>query len=87
MCPEKIVPEQNIRLPDSAIAQLLGLSLNEYHKLSHMPLEDFRDIEGRIISFSMHISPNNDQDLLQKLNLDRSNFVRFKAEEVLSYYK
>ena len=47
MCPEKIVPEQNIRLPDSAIAQLLGLSLNEYHKLSHMPLEDFRDIDAR----------------------------------------
>lgn len=87
MCPEKPIPEQHIRLPDSAIAQLLGLSLTEYHKLSHRPMEDFRDIEGRIIAFSMHISPNNDRDILAKLNLDRSNFVRFKAEEVFPYYK
>ncbi|PSK94619.1 hypothetical protein [Taibaiella chishuiensis] len=83
----KPVPEQQIRLPDSAIAQLLGLSLGEYHKLSHRPMEDFKDIEGRVIAFFMHISPNNDKDILAKLKLDHSNFVRFKAEEVFSYYR
>lgn len=87
MCPERIIPEQNIRLPDSAIAQLLGLSLTEYHKLSHKPMEDFRDVEGRVIAFHMHISPNNDKDILDKLKLDHSNFVRFKAEDVFPYYK
>lgn len=87
MYPERIVPEQNIRLPDSAIARLLGLSLDEYHKLSHKPMEDFRDSEGKVIAFQMHISPNNDQNILDKLNLDHSNFVRFKAEEVFAYYK
>lgn len=83
----KPVPEQQIRLPDSAIAQLLGLSLGEYHKLSHRPMEDFKDMEGRVIAFFMHISPNNDKDILAKLKLDHSNFVRFKAEEVFSYYR
>lgn len=87
MGPERTVPEQNIRLPDSAIAQLLGLSLDEYHKLNHKPMEDTRDKEGKIIAFHMHISPNNDKNILDKLNLDHSNFVRFKAEEVYSYYK
>ena len=81
------VPEQQIRLPDSAIAQLLGLSLGEYHKLIHKPMEDFKDLEGRIVAFFMHISPNNDKEILAKLKLDRSNFVRFNAEEVFAYYR
>lgn len=80
------VPEQHIRLPDKAIAALLGISLDEYLALSHKPLQEFRDMSGRIIEFYMHVSPNNDQKVLNKLKIDHSNFVRFRPEEVYRFY-
>lgn len=83
---ENTVPEFRIRLPDKAIAALLGLSLTEYLLLSHRPIEAFTDINGNIIEFYIHVSSNNNPGILQKLNMDKSNFVRFAPEEVYRMY-
>lgn len=80
------VPEYRIRLPESAIANLMGLALTEYLALSHKPLEAFKDITGKIVEFYIHVSSNNDPKILDKLNLDSSNFVRFKPEMIYGSY-
>jgi hypothetical protein len=80
------VPEFRIRLPDKAIASLLGLTLSEYLLLSHKPIEAFTDINGEVTEFYIQVSPNNDPDILEKLPLDKSGFVRFKPPEVYALY-
>lgn len=80
------VPEFRIRLPDQVIAGLLGLTLTEYLLLSHKPIEAFTDLNGNITEFYIHVSANNSPDVLKKLKLDKSNFVRFRPEEVYQMY-
>lgn len=72
----------NIRLPDKTIAALLGISLTDYLLLVHRPLEAYTDEQGQVTEFYMHISSGNSQRILDKLNLDKSNFVRFSPEEI-----
>ena len=74
--------KKQVWLSDSAMATLLGLSLNEYLKLSHRPIEALEDINGNVLEFYIHVSPNNEPGILGKLKIDRSNFVRFTPEEV-----
>jgi hypothetical protein len=80
------IREQEIRLSDKAMAELLGLSHNEYLTLSHRPIEALEDINGNVLAFYIHISPNNKPHILNKLKIDRNNFVRFKPDEVYSHY-
>lgn len=80
------IREQEVRLSDKAMAELLGLSYNEYLALSHRPIEALEDINGKVVEFYIHVSPNNEPHILNKLNIDRNNFVRFKPEEVYSHY-
>ena len=80
------IPEFRIRLPDMAIATLLGLSLAEYLLLSHKPIDAFTDINGNVTEFYIQVSPNNDPEILEKLSLDKSGFVRFAPEEVYVMY-
>jgi hypothetical protein len=80
------IREHEIRLSDKAMADLLGLSHNEYLTLSHRPIEMLEDINGNVLEFYIHISPNNEPHILDKLNIDRNNFVRLKPEEVYSHY-
>lgn len=83
---ETNIPEYRVRLTDNQIAKLLGISISEYTKLSHLPLQAFTDLEGNVTEFYIHVSTNNDPELLSKLNLDKNNFVRFKPEEIYSKY-
>ncbi|WP_118952746.1 hypothetical protein [Taibaiella helva] len=80
------VPEYRVRLPDHAIARLLGITLSDYQLLSHRPIEAYRDIHGKIVEFYIHVSSNNSPRLLDQLNMDRSNFVRFTPEKVYAQY-
>lgn len=80
------IREQEVRLSDKAMAELLGLSHSEYLALSHRPIEALEDMNGKVLEFYIHVSPNNEPHILNKLNIDRNNFVRFKPEEVYSYY-
>lgn len=81
-----VTPDYKVRLTDKAIARLLGITMDEYHILSHRPIEANTDIKGEITEFYIHISSNNTPELLSKLNCDASNFVRFKPEEVYALY-
>lgn len=80
------VPEYRVRLTDFAIAKLLGVSLEEYGQLNHRPIEAFTDPQGNITEFYIRVSTNNSSRLLNKLNLDKSNFVRFNPEQVFKMY-
>ncbi len=80
------VPEYRVRLTDFAIAKLLGLSLEEYGQLNHRPIEAFTDSQGNITEFYIRVSSNNSPRLLNKLNLDDSNFVRFDPKRVFKMY-
>jgi hypothetical protein len=82
---ERKTREQEIRLPDKAMAALLGLSLGEYQTLSHRPLEILEDIHGNVLEYHIHISPNNEPHILNKLKVDRNNIIRLKPEEVHSH--
>jgi hypothetical protein len=86
MYAERETPEQKIHLSDQAMASLLGLSHSEYLTLSHRPMEALEDINGKVLEFYIHISPNNEPHILNKLKIDRNNLVRFKPEEVHSHY-
>jgi hypothetical protein len=81
---ERKIREQEIRLPDKAMAALLGLSPGEYQSLSHRPLETLEDIHGNVLEYHIHISPNNEPHILNKLRVDRNNIVKLKPEEVHS---
>jgi hypothetical protein len=61
------------------------LSLSEYHTLSHRPLEMLEDIHGNVLEFYIHVSDNNEPHILNKLKIDRNNFVRFTPEEVYQH--
>jgi hypothetical protein len=74
------------RLPDSSIAQLLGITLEEYHGLSHLPIEADTDINGEIVGFYMRVSSNNNARLLSKLNHDKNYVVRLNPEQVYKKY-
>ncbi|WP_118951608.1 hypothetical protein [Taibaiella helva] len=78
--------EQKIRLPDHALAHLLGLSLSEYKHLSHKPLKASKDSRGNIIEFYMQISNNNNPEVMAKIGLDLNNIVWFERDEVESCY-
>jgi hypothetical protein len=82
----KQVSEHQVRLTDQSIASLLGISLEEYLSLSHKPIQAYTDINGEVTEFYIHVSTNNNPRILSKLNLDKSNFIRFKPEEVYRMY-
>jgi hypothetical protein len=84
---EREISEEKNRLwlTNKAMAALLGLSLTEYHTLSHRPLEALGDMNGNVLEFYIHISPNNKPHILNKLKIDRNNFVRFTPEEVYNH--
>jgi hypothetical protein len=69
-------------IPDWKIARLLGLSLPEYHDLSHRGLKELTDIFGEVIEYYIHISQNNKTEILNKLDRDRYGYVRFGPDQV-----
>jgi hypothetical protein len=81
------VSEYRARLTDFAIAKLLGISLEEYGKLSHLPIDITKDIRGTIREFHIRISTNNPPELLAKLDLDSEGYVRLKPEKVYIMYQ
>jgi hypothetical protein len=74
--------EYRSRLPDWLIARLLGLGLKEYLNLAHRGLQEFKDLNGNVVEYYIHISSNNDPAVLGRLNIDRSNFARFRPEQI-----
>jgi hypothetical protein len=72
---------------ERGLAQLLNLTLEDYKKLKHAPLIPDINGMGAVIGYFMHISPNNDADLLKKIILTKkSNFVWFSVSQVSLVY-
>ena len=70
------------RLTDKTIAELLGISLDDYRMLVHLPLEALVDNVGAVIAFCLRFSTNNNKRLLEKLNIDKSYTVTFRPEQI-----
>lgn len=66
------------------MATLLGISEEEFAKLSHTGVRDLKDSYGVIYKHYIQFSPNNDSDLLERLNLNRSNTVYFTPDQIQS---
>jgi hypothetical protein len=72
-------------ISEERLARMLNLSISEYTELKHFPLYPFWDKNsGRVSEYYMYINPSNKAELLSKLKVDESNFVRFSMEEVFS---
>jgi hypothetical protein len=74
------------RLPDASIAKLLGLTIDEFRNLSHLPIEADMDINGKVIGFYIKVSTNNNPRLLSKLNHDKNYVVSINPEQVYRMY-
>ncbi len=72
---------------EKGLAQLLNLALEDYKRLKHAPLIPDVNVMGVVTGYFMHISPNNDADLLKKIILaKKSNFVWFSVSQVSLVY-
>lgn len=70
------------RFSVSKLACLLGISEDEFSRLSHSGLRDLTDSYGVIYKHYIQFSPNNDYDLLERLNLNRSKTVYFTPDQL-----
>jgi len=64
------------------MAALLGISEQEFETLSHTGVRDLKDSYGIVYKHYIQFSPNNDQQLLDKMNLNRSNTVYFTPDQI-----
>lgn len=69
------------------LAKLLGLSIKEYKELKHSPLMDIKNHNGVIIEYFIHVSPQNRPELLEKVGIKDSNFLRFSVKEIAKLLK
>ncbi len=67
------------------LARLLKLEPEEYKKLRHGPLLSHKNNHGEVLQYYMHISPDNSEELLQKLGICEINFKVFSPKEVEKY--
>lgn len=70
------------RYPDSKMASLLGLSEEEFSRMSHSGLRDLTDSYGVVYKYYIQFSPNNDMELLERLNLNRSKTIYFTPDQL-----
>ncbi|RYZ47341.1 MAG: hypothetical protein EOP49_21605 [Sphingobacteriales bacterium] len=66
----------------SKLAYLLGISEDEFSTLSHSGIRDLTDSYGVVYKYYIQFSPNNDFDLLQRLDLNRSKTVYFTPDQL-----
>ena len=72
----------NPRFAESKMASLLGISEEEFSRLSHSGLRDLTDSYGVVYKYYIQFSPNNDLELLERLNLNRSKTIYFTPEQL-----
>lgn len=66
----------------SRLASLLGISEDEFSKLSHSGVRDLTDSYGVVYKYYIQFSPNNDNELLDRLNLNRSKTIYFTPDQL-----
>jgi hypothetical protein len=70
------------RFSISKMTSLLGVSEEEFKRLSHSGIRDLKDSYGVVYKHYIQFSPNNDRELLERMNLNRSNTVYFTPEQL-----
>ncbi|MFA6059441.1 MAG: hypothetical protein WC756_14640 [Taibaiella sp.] len=77
--------ENQIYIPGFSVnrlASLLGLSEDEFSRLSHSGIRDLTDSYGVVYKHYIQFSPNNDNELLERLDLNRSNTIYFTPDQL-----
>lgn len=70
------------RYTERRMASLLGISEEEFSRLSHSGLRDLTDSYGVVYKYYIQFSPNNDKELLERLDLNRSQTVYFTPDQL-----
>lgn len=70
------------RFTVSKMASLLGITEEEFSRLSHSGVRDITDSYGVVYKHYIQFSPNNDHGLLERLNLNRSKTVYFTPRQL-----
>lgn len=69
----------------SKVALLLGLSEDEFSRLSHSGIRDLTDSYGVVYKHYIQFSPNNDNELMERLDLNRSKTIYFTPDQLYEY--
>jgi hypothetical protein len=69
----------------SRVALLLGLSEDEFSRLSHSGIRDLTDSYGVVYKHYIQFSPNNDNELMERLDLNRSKTIYFTPDQLYEY--
>lgn len=67
------------------VALLLGLSEDEFSGLSHSGIRNLTDSYGVIYKHYIQFSSNNDNELMERLNLNRSKTIYFTPDQLFEY--
>jgi hypothetical protein len=76
---------QSPPLTEHRMASLLGISEEELSRLNHSGLCKLKDSYGVVYKYYIQFSTNNDSELLQRLDLGRSQTVYFTPDQLLEY--
>jgi hypothetical protein len=66
------------------LSSLLGITADEYARLHHGPLYEYKNENGDVIEFFMHFYPSNRQELLLKIPLDDNLIAVFQPEDIFA---
>jgi hypothetical protein len=70
------------KFSDIDLSPLLAISKPEYENLIHSPLYHYKNENGDITEFFMHISPFNNDRILNKIRKNQYNMVVFDPSEI-----
>lgn len=68
--------------PAEKMARLLAISIDDYNELRHSGLKPTLLESGAITAYTLQVSANNNSKLLEKLDIDSGNTIRFTPEYV-----
>lgn len=72
-------------LTEGRMASLLGISEEEFSRLNHSGLRSLTDSYGVVYKHYIQFSPNNDTELLDRLQLNRSKTIYFTPDQLAGY--
>lgn len=64
------------------LSSLLGISPDEYARLHHDPLYQYKNEDGEVTSFFIHIHSFNSREVLDKMNLDEHLIATFQPDDI-----
>ncbi len=64
------------------LSQLLGITHHEFSGLLRSPLYQYKNEEGELKEYFMHVSPQNRPEVLAKIQRKSDNLVTFVPEDI-----